>query len=157
MTNNGKPSAPPSDSQQPSLPPMFKPTSTPFNPAAWEEAPPFLLQVPDKYERIAIRNANHNTYRLLGTNNMWHNYIRLGYYIFDDCMDFQRAWKSTAKEAVSNRHKIVWNSFHTHRMNNIPINKSLQHNAMTSAKPFLDAKEPDFILEIFRNDNQRLR
>jgi hypothetical protein len=61
-------------------------------------------------------------------------------------MAFQRAWKSTAKEAVSNCHKIFWNSSHTSGMNDIPINKSLQHNAMTSAKSFLDAKEPDFIL-----------
>jgi hypothetical protein len=59
------------------------------------------------------------------------------------------ATTSSTTAWTSSKHgsqQIVWNSFHTHRMNDIPINKSLQHNAMTSAKPFLDAKEPDFIL-----------
>lgn len=57
---------------------------------SWEEAPPFLLQVPDRNERIAIRNANHNLYCSIGTTNMWTKYIHLGYYVFDDCMDFQQ-------------------------------------------------------------------
>ena len=138
--------APPLDSLPISHSHSSTPTGNTLDPAVWEDAPPFLLQVPDKFERIAIRNANHNAYRLLGTTNMWHKYIRLGYYIFDDCMEFQRAWKSIAKEAVSNRHKIVWKSLHIHRMNDIPPNDSLTHSAMNIAKPFLDANDPDFIL-----------
>ena len=54
----------------------------------WDEAPPFLLNVLNQSERIAIRNANHQLYRETGTNSMWRKYLKLGYYVFDDCMDF---------------------------------------------------------------------
>lgn len=77
---------------------------------------------------------------------MWRKYITLGFYIFDDCMDFHRAWKSTAKDAISNRNKIIWNSFHIHRMNDLPVNDNLMHSATTIAKPFLQTNEPDFLL-----------
>jgi hypothetical protein len=99
MTSNGTPTAPPFDTHQPYPPPTFKPSGTTFDPAAWADAPPFLLQDPDRNERIAIRNANHKVYRSLGTNTMWHKYLRLGYYVFDDCMEFQRIWKSTGQRS----------------------------------------------------------
>jgi phosphopantetheinyl transferase (holo-ACP synthase) len=146
MTINGTPTAPPHFNQQPRPPATFKPSGTTFDPAAWADAPPFLLQVPDRNERIAIRNANHKVYRSLGTNSMWHKYLRLGYYVFDDCMDFQRTWKSTAKEAISNRYKTIWKSLHIHRMNDLPISETLLHSAMNTARPYLQEKEPDFIL-----------
>jgi hypothetical protein len=95
---------------------------------------------------MAIRNANHQVYRTLGTNTMWHKYIQLGYYVFDDCMEFQRTWKSTAKEAISIRYKTIWKSLHIHRMNDLPISDTLLHSAMNTARPFLKSKEPDFLL-----------
>jgi hypothetical protein len=61
-------------------------------------------------------------------------------------MEFQRTWKSTAKEAISIRYKTIWQSLHIHRMNDIPISDTLLHSAMNTARPFLQAKEPDFIL-----------
>ena len=146
MTINGTPTAPPPPNQHSRPPATFKPSGTTFDPAAWADAPPFLLQVPDRNERIAIRNANHKVYRSLGTNTMWHKYLRLGYYVFDDCMEFQRTWKSTAKEAISNRYKTIWTSLHIHRMNDLPISDTLLHSAMNTARPFLQEKEPDFIL-----------
>ena len=146
MTSKGTPTAPPPPNHQPRPPATFKPSGTTFDPAAWADAPPFLLQVPDRNERIAIRNANHKVYRSLGTNSMWHKYLRLGYYVFDDCMDFQRTWKSTAKEAISNRYKTIWKSLHIHRMNDLPISETLLHSAMNTARPYLQEKEPDFIL-----------
>jgi hypothetical protein len=147
MTTNGMPSATRPIVNHPGHPPpAFLRSGTTFDPAAWEDAPPFLLPDPNKNERIARRNANHKTYREIGTNNMWHKYIQLGYYIFDDCMEFQQAWKSTANEAISKRYKIIWQSFHIHRMNDIPINKVLDKSANATARPYLQAKEPDFLL-----------
>jgi hypothetical protein len=93
---------------------------------------------------------------------MWHKYIQLGYYVFDDCMDFHRTWKSTAKEAILQRYKVIWKSYHIHRMNDIPINETLQKSALTTAHPFLQSKDPDFLLatdiefeekEFFRNQD----
>jgi hypothetical protein len=59
---------------------------------------------------------------------------------------FHRTWKSTVKEAISQRNKVIWKSYHTHRMNNIPVNKTLQKSALTTARPFLQSKDPDFLL-----------
>jgi hypothetical protein len=97
MTTNGMPSAFPSVTHPTSSPSTSNRNQPTYDPAAWEEPPPFLLQVPDKNARIDIRNANHNVYRTIGTNTMWHKYLQLGYYVFDDCMDFNRASKSTGK------------------------------------------------------------
>ena len=85
-------------------------------------------------------------YRTIGTNSIWHKYLDLGYYVFDDCMDFQRAWKSTAKEAGLNRYKTIWKSFHIHRMHNIPVNDNLKDDALNKAKPYLSSNDPDYLL-----------
>jgi hypothetical protein len=55
---------------------------------SWTEPPPFFIIQPDNNERIPIRNANHEVYRVLGTTAIWNKYINLGYYMFDDCMQF---------------------------------------------------------------------
>ena len=146
MTTNGTPSAAPPNNHHHSPLSSFKPTGTTLDPNTWAPAPHFLLPDPDLNARIARRNANHHAYRSIGNNVIWHKYIDLGYYIFDDCMDFHRAWKSTAKEAISNRYKTIWKSFHIHRMHDIPINDNLRNSALKTAKPYLMSKEPDFLL-----------
>jgi hypothetical protein len=143
MTNTGMPTANPPSNHPPS---SLKLSGTTLVPAAWDEAPPFLIHDSDKPERIAIRNANHVTYQAIGTVSIWRKYIQLGYYVFDDCMDFQRVWKSTAKEAISNRYKVIWKSYHIHRMNDIPISPTLQKSVTTTVLPYLKAKDPDYIL-----------
>jgi hypothetical protein len=77
---------------------------------------------------------------------MWHKSLQLGYYIFNDCMDFQRAWKSTETDALLKRYKIIWNSFHIHRMNNLHISDTLKKSAKTIARPYLHTNDPDFLL-----------
>ena len=146
MTTNGTPSAAPPNNHHHPPPSTFKPTGTTLDPNTWAPAPLFLLPDPDLNARIARRNANHHAYRSIGNNVIWHKYIDLGYYIFDDCMDFHKAWKSTAKEAISNRYKTIWKSFHIHRMHDIPINENLRNSALKTAKPYLMSKEPDFLL-----------
>jgi hypothetical protein len=143
MTNTGMPTATPPSTHPPS---SLKVSGTTLDPAAWEEAPPFLLNDPNKPERVAIRNANHVTYQSIGTVSIWRKYIQLGYYVFDDCMDFQRVWRSTSKEAISNRYKVIWKSYHIHRMNDIPIGPILQKSVTTTVLPYLKAKDPDYIL-----------
>jgi hypothetical protein len=146
MTTNGTTSAdPPIDHHHPSTS-SHSTTSATLDPTAWAPAPPFLLPDPDANARIARRNANHHTYRTFGTNSIWHKYLDFGYYVFDDCMDFQRAWKSNAKDALSNRYKIIWKSFHLHRMNDIPFNDNLQQSANHTARPFLTSHDPDLLL-----------
>jgi len=129
MSNQGMPPAPPSVKPSGHTPTISLRSSATLDSVAWKEAPPFLLPDPNKSERIARRNANHQTYRELGTTTMWHKYLQLGYYIFDDCMEFQHAWKSTAKDALLKRYKIIWQSFHIHRMNNFPISHILDQSA----------------------------
>jgi hypothetical protein len=107
MTITGIPPAPPPTNQHHQQSTNLKTTGTTFDPTLWAPAPPFLLPDPDVNARIARRNANHHMYRSIGTNAIWHKYIQLGYYVFDDCMDFQTAWKSTAKDAITNRYKII--------------------------------------------------
>jgi hypothetical protein len=64
MTSNGTPTAPPFADQPPSPSPTLKSPGTTFDSAAWAEAPPFLLQVPNRNERIAIRNCQSSSISL---------------------------------------------------------------------------------------------
>ena len=113
---------------------------------SWSVPPPFIITHPDDVERIPIRNANHESYQVLGTMTIWNKYINLGYYIFDDCMQFHKIWKSTAKDSVTQRNKIIWKSFHFHRMHDIPTPAKLALRANKTALPYLKEKEPDFLL-----------
>ena len=113
---------------------------------SWREPPPFFIIHPDDKERIPIRNANHEAYQVLGTTAIWNKYIDLGYYMFDDCMQFHKVWKSTAKDSITQRNKIIWQSYHFHRMHDIPIPPKLNLSATSTARSYLKEKEPDFIL-----------
>jgi hypothetical protein len=146
MTNNGTTSADPPIDHRHSSTSSVPSTSATLDPTVWAPAPPFLLPDPDPNARIARRNANHHMYRTFGTNSIWHKYLDFGYYVFDDCMDFQRAWKSTAKDALSNRYNIIWKSFHLHRMHDIPLNDNLQQSAVNTVRPFLSSHDPDLLL-----------
>jgi hypothetical protein len=146
MTTSGASTAALPPNHHPPPPSSFKPTGTTLDPTTWAPAPPFLLPDPDASARIARRNANHHMYRSIGTNSIWHKYLDLGYYVFDDCMDFQRAWKSTSKEAITNRYKTIWKSFHIHRMHDLPVNDNLQKSAINKVRPYLQSKDPDFLL-----------
>jgi hypothetical protein len=60
--------------------------------------------------------------------------------------NFSASGNLQAKEAISNRYKTIWKSLHIHRMNDLPISETLLNSAMNTARPFLQDKEPDFIL-----------
>jgi hypothetical protein len=113
---------------------------------SWAEPPPFSITHPDDVERIPIRDANHEAYKVLGTTAIWNKYVNLGYYLIDDCMQFQKIWKSTAKGSVTHRNKLIWQSFHFHRMHQIPTPEKLTLSASNTARPYLKEKDPDFIL-----------
>jgi hypothetical protein len=112
----------------------------------WNDPPSFILTSTNDVERIAIRNANHQVYRSLGTTAIWNKYIKLGYYVFDDCMQFHKVWKSTAKDSVTERQKVVWQSYHFHRMNDIAMNTTLEESATKTARSYLRDKDPDYLL-----------
>jgi hypothetical protein len=61
-------------------------------------------------------------------------------------MQFQQAWRATTRDAVVQRYKIIWKSYHFHRMNNITINPILDKSATQTVRPFLNSKDPDYLL-----------
>jgi hypothetical protein len=138
----------------PNLTPHKITTILPFSPdsLSWDKPPPFIPIIASDHERIPIRNANHHAYCMTGTPTMWQKYINLGYYIFDDCMQFQSVWRSMTRDAiVQERYKVIWKSYHYHRMNNITINPTLDKSAIHTVRPYLKAKDPDY------SNNKRFR
>ena len=112
----------------------------------WAEPTPFIMTNPNDNKRIPIRNANHQAYRVLGTTAIWNKCVQLGYYMFDNCMQFHKVWKSTAKDSVTHCNKIIWQLYHFHRMNDIKIKTPLEMSATSTARPYLKEKDPDFLL-----------
>jgi hypothetical protein len=112
----------------------------------WNDPPPFILTSEGDDERIAIRNANHEVYKAIGNTAIWNKYIKLGYYIYDDCMQFHKVWKSTAKDSITERHKVVWQSYHFHRMHEIEMNNTLKESATKTTRSYLKEKDPDYLL-----------
>lgn len=114
----------------------------------WNEPPPpFIITSANDEERISIRNANPQVYHALATTAIWKKCIKLlGCYVFDDCMQFHKLWKSTAKDSVTERNKVVWQSYHHHRMHNIDMHKTLKESAVLTAWPYLKEKDPDYLL-----------
>jgi hypothetical protein len=130
-------SSPPlNDDPFPSLPKLVSP--------GWVTPPPILPPGSNDSERLARREANHHVYHCNGTQITWYHYVLFGYYQFDRVEDFLNAWNPiTGTESA--RYRIMWNSFHQYRMENIPITPVLNTWANKYAKPYLHKNDPDFL------------
>ena len=129
--------------------PPFKEKSIPSLPKlsspGWVTPPPILPPGLNDSERLARREANHHVYHCNGNQITWYHYVLFGYYQFDRVEDFLNAWNPVT-DTESARYRIMWNTYHHHRMSNIPITPLLNMWANTHAKPYLHEHEPDFLL-----------
>lgn len=141
-------SSPPSNNTpSPSLPKLASP--------GWVTPPPILPPGSNDSERLARREANHHVYQCTGNQITWYHYVLFGYYQFDRVEDFHNAW-NPAHDIESARYHIMWNTFHHHRMSNIPISPLLNMWANKHAKAYLHEHDPDFLLatEIIYDDSR---
>ena len=134
------------DDPPPPLPKLASP--------GWVTPPPIPSPGTNDSERLARREANHHVYHCNGTQITWYHYVLFGYYQFNRVEDFLNAWHPVSG-IESARYRIMWNTFHLHRMSNIPISPLLNMWANKYAKPYLQDNDPDFLLatEIIYDDS----
>ena len=108
----------------------------------WTDPPEYLPPGPHDSGRHARRSANHSAYRINGHPTIWKNYLIYGYYMYDDCHDFMKAWKATALDRLE-RQRFIWREYHYRRINGIHIGTILQKRVTEKTMPYLKEHDPD--------------
>jgi hypothetical protein len=111
----------------------------------WMEPPEFKPPGQFDAEKHARRTANHSAYRAIGHPTIWKNYIHFGYYMYDDCQDFLKAWKATVSDRLE-RHRFIWREYHYRRLNKLHICTTLLSRVNEKTIPFLKEYDPDLWL-----------
>ena len=113
-----------------------------FDTTVWNDAPPFVPRDSDGNEIVSRRNANHAIYRQIGNATAWHRYITLGYYAIDDCMVFDREWKTFGTKPLM-IYQIIWYNYMYHVDRAIDIPPKLYAWATAIAQPYLQQNDPN--------------
>ncbi len=113
----------------------------------WMIPPDYAPPGPVDAEKHARRIANHSAYRINGHPTIWKNYIYYGFYMYDDCHDFLKAWKATVHDRLG-RQRFIWREYHYRRLHNITVSNSttLQKRVNEKTIPYLKEHDPDLWL-----------
>ena len=91
----------------------------------WMDPPEYLPPGPHDSGKHARRSANHSAYRINGHPTIWKNYLIYGYYMYDDCHDFMKAWKATVHDRLE-RQRFIWREYHYRRIHGLQVDTTLQ-------------------------------
>jgi hypothetical protein len=111
----------------------------------WMDPPEYSPPGPVDTEKHSRRTANHSAYRINGHPTIWKNYIYYGFYMYDDCNDFLKAWKATVHDRLE-RQRFIWREYHYRRINNITISDTLLKRVTEKTIPYLKEHDLDFWL-----------
>jgi hypothetical protein len=88
-------------------------------------------------EERARRNANADKYQQCGGDpTLWYCYLHLGFFVFEDCSDFEKVWFAMEDDPVT-VHRTIWFQFLYHMDRRLPIPDKLQKWATDVTHPFL--------------------
>ena len=112
---------------------------------SWVEAPAFLSsETDDNTERLYRRQAHADAFKQLGTKVAWYRYVILGFYVFDDCSEFEGYWRQfVSKQTFCS--KVIWYNFMYHVDRKIDLHPKLLAWATEMARPHLEQLDPSFL------------
>ena len=102
---------------------------------SWVEAPAFLSSdTDDNTERLYRRQAHADAFKQLGTKVAWYRYVILGFYVFDDCSEFEGYCRQfVSKQTLCS--KVIWYNFMYHVDRKIDLYPKLLAWATEIARP----------------------
>jgi hypothetical protein len=80
-----------------------------------------------------------------GHPTIWKNYIYYGFYMYDDCHDFMKAWKATVHDRLE-RQRFIWREYHYRRLHGLNVNSTLLKRITETTIPYLKEHDPDLWL-----------
>ena len=93
---------------------------------------------------VSRRQAHADAFKQHGSPVAWNRFVNLGFYVFDDCSEFNGHWRQfVSKQTFCS--KVVWYNFTYHLDRNIDIPSKLLAWATELARPHLDQVDPSFL------------
>ena len=111
---------------------------------SWTETPLFVATEGMEPDISSRRLANADAFKQHGSKVAWHRYVILGFYVYDDCNDFDAFWRQfISKQTICM--KMVWFNFMYHVDRTMDIHPKLQLWALEVAHPHLSQLDPSFL------------
>jgi hypothetical protein len=117
-----------------------------FETDKWVDQPipkgPDWFSLQERYRR----NANANGYKQHGNPTNWNRYITLGLFVFDDCIDCDKAWSKMEEEPIM-IHRAIWYNFMCHVDRELQVPDKLNAWATNISQPYLAHYDPTTLHE----------
>ena len=111
----------------------------------WVDSPPF--RTPDDTAddaRLQNRINHASAFQTHGSPVAWNRYTHLGFYVYDDCNDFESIWRQfVSKQTFCS--KMIWFNYKYHVDRDMDTSSKLHSWATEVAKPHLLQLEPSFL------------
>ena len=115
-----------------------------FATESWTETPLFVAIEGTEPDILSRRLANADAFKQHGSKVVWNRYVILGFYVYDDCNDFDAFWRQfVSKQTICM--KMVWFNFMYHVDRTLDIHPKLQTWALEVAHPHLSQLDPSFL------------
>jgi hypothetical protein len=113
-----------------------------FGHSEWEEVPVLTVVNLPQRDHLDRRMTQDALYRHVGNPTTWNRYVTLGYYIFDDCFQFDTQWTKLCTN-LTKKYKFLWFSYAYHITRYLEVPTQLSAWAIDIARPYLQLHLPD--------------
>lgn len=114
-----------------------------FGKVEWD-VPPFINCITaNQREKQDRREGQDEIYRSVGNPITWDQYLSIGYYIYDDCFQFETQWTKMGSNLLA-KYKFIWFSYQYHSNRYLMTADELEAWAMDIARPYLIKHAPDY-------------
>jgi hypothetical protein len=113
-----------------------------FSQSEWEEAPVLTVVSIPQRDHLDRRLAQDALYRNVGNPTTWNQYVTLGYYVFDDCFQFDTQWMKLCTD-LTKKYKFMWFSYTYYTTRHLEVPTQLSAWAIDIARPHLQTHLPD--------------
>ena len=113
-----------------------------FGQVEWENAPTLSCETSIQTAHLDRRMTQDDLYKRVGNPHTWNQYVSLGYYVFDDCFQFETQWAKLSTNLTA-KYKFLWFAYTYHTTRYLPVPTQLAAWARAVAYPYLEIHIPD--------------
>jgi hypothetical protein len=112
-----------------------------FGGSEWSDPPTISCATEEQRAHYDQREIQDAQYKVVGNSVTWDLYITFGYYIYDDCFQFDQQWTKMCKD-ITGKYKFIWFAYMYYVNRYLEMPPTLAAWATDIAKPYLEKECP---------------
>jgi hypothetical protein len=112
-----------------------------FGKVEWDKPPILSCVTSLQKAKLTRREEQDAQYCNVGNPTTWDQYITIGYFIYDDCFQFDAQWTKMGHNLMA-KYKFIWFSYVYHTTRHLALSTELEAWALDIARPYISRHLP---------------